>query len=77
VQPGTQQAWDQMEHRQEEMADVLLVNMEERVERRYMSPTYFLLTVSVNLKASICEIDLIKENSVSFIVGMNRNVIHS
>lgn len=50
------------------MADIPLVSMEETVECRYMSLTYFFLTVPMNLKASICEIDLTKENSVSALV---------
>lgn len=68
VQPGTQQAWDQLENRQEEMASIPLVNMKETVECRYMSPMYFFLTVSMNPKASICEMDLTKEKSVSALV---------
>lgn len=50
------------------MACIPLVNMEETVECRYVSLTYFFLTVSMNLKVSVCEIDLTKENSVSALV---------
>lgn len=68
MQTGTQATWDLLERRQDEMTDTPLVSMEETVECRYMSLTYFFLTVPMNLKASICDIDLTKENSVSALV---------